>query len=68
MADNDLRDLAGGPGLLAVVPKEDFGAGLQSVFDTIGIEQAAHDPAGDVSAIYQRNVSPIRRASSTTKR
>ena len=54
MADDEMRDLAGGPGLLAVVPNEDLGAGLQSVFDTIGIEQARHDTAEDVSAVYER--------------
>ena len=46
-----MRDLAGRPGLLVVVPNEDFGTGSQSVFHAIGIEQAAHDPAEDVSAI-----------------
>ena len=56
MADDDLRDLAGRSCFLVVVPNEDLGPGLYRVFDTIRIEQAAHDPAEDVPAVDERQI------------
>ncbi len=49
-----MGDLAGRPGFLAVVPNEYLSAGPQSVFDTIGIEQAAHDSTEDVPTVHER--------------
>ena len=49
-----MRDLAGCPGFLVVVPNEYLSAGSQSLFDTIGIEQAAYDSTEDVPAVHER--------------
>ena len=49
-----MRDLAGRPGLIAMVPNEDLSAGSQGVFNATGIEQTAHDSAEYVPAVKQR--------------
>lgn len=54
MEDDEMRDLPWCPGLLIVVTNEDFGSGSYCIFDTIGIKEAAHDPAENMPAIHER--------------
>ena len=55
VTNDDVRYLARRSGFRVVVTNEDFGPGVQGLFDTLRVEEAAHDPAENVSAVNDRH-------------